>query len=266
MQPTLIWSQPWSSGPACPATRREALELEVALRAQRVARQELREPVHLAGPEGDVDEREAREDLVLERLGPAAADADHAGRVLALEAAGLAEMGDQVVVGGLADRAGVEEDQVGLRALRRLGVAERLEHAAHVLGVVLVHLAAERGHVVALGHGDGPGRGSSAVRMSGVAKANTCAPALIGPAVEHHRVPPLAVPARVGRSGWRRPQRPSYSSWRRHQKPFSLRPSGARSSHWYMPRGRRGRARRPNRCGRRRRPRARTRSRPALLV
>ena len=27
----------------------------------------------------------------------------------------------------------------------------------------------------------------------------------------------------------------SYSSWRCHQKPVSLRPSGARSSHWYMP-------------------------------
>ena len=27
----------------------------------------------------------------------------------------------------------------------------------------------------------------------------------------------------------------SYSSWRRHQKPVSLRPNGARSSHWYMP-------------------------------
>jgi hypothetical protein len=26
-----------------------------------------------------------------------------------------------------------------------------------------------------------------------------------------------------------------YSSWRRHQKPVSLRPLGARSSHWYMP-------------------------------
>src|SRR5882724_2875360 len=26
-----------------------------------------------------------------------------------------------------------------------------------------------------------------------------------------------------------------YSSWRRHQIPFSLRPLGARSSHWYMP-------------------------------
>jgi hypothetical protein len=26
-----------------------------------------------------------------------------------------------------------------------------------------------------------------------------------------------------------------YSSWRRHQMPVSLRPLGARSSHWYMP-------------------------------
>src|SRR5881397_1522772 len=30
-------------------------------------------------------------------------------------------------------------------------------------------------------------------------------------------------------------QRWSYSSWRRHQTPVSLRPLGARSSHWYMP-------------------------------
>jgi len=30
-------------------------------------------------------------------------------------------------------------------------------------------------------------------------------------------------------------QRLAYSSLRRHQRPFSLRPRGARSSHWYMP-------------------------------
>src|SRR5512144_628288 len=30
-------------------------------------------------------------------------------------------------------------------------------------------------------------------------------------------------------------QRLPYSSWRRHQTSFSLRPMGARSSHWYMP-------------------------------
>ena len=62
----------------------------------------------------------------------------------------LAEVRDEPVVGLLADRAGVEEDQVGVGARRRLGVAERLEHALHALGVVLVHLAAERRDVVAL--------------------------------------------------------------------------------------------------------------------
>jgi hypothetical protein len=42
------------------------------------------------------------------------------------------------------------EDEVG--GVARLGglVAERLEHPAHALGVVLVHLAAERRDVVAL--------------------------------------------------------------------------------------------------------------------
>ena len=55
----------------------EVLELEVALRGQRVARQELGELVDLPGAERDVDERELLEDLVLDRLRPAPADADH---------------------------------------------------------------------------------------------------------------------------------------------------------------------------------------------
>ena len=59
-------------------------------------------------------------------------------------------MRDEPAVGRLADRARVEQDQVGLGALGRLGVAERLEHALHPLGVVLVHLTPEGGHVVAL--------------------------------------------------------------------------------------------------------------------
>src|SRR5256885_11393576 len=36
-------------------------------------------------------------------------------------------------------------------------------------------------------------------------------------------------------------QRLSYSSWRCIQNPLSFRPSGARSSHWYMPRSEEGR-------------------------
>ena len=42
------------------------------LRVDFAARQELRELVHLAGAEGDIDEREALEHLLLDRLRPAA--------------------------------------------------------------------------------------------------------------------------------------------------------------------------------------------------
>ena len=119
MQPTLICSQPWN-GRARRAGRwpGEALELEVALGGERVARQELRELVHLAGAEGDVDEREALEHLLLDRLRPAAADADDPLGLFALQALGLAEVRDEAAVGRLADRAGVEQDQVGLARAR----------------------------------------------------------------------------------------------------------------------------------------------------
>ena len=71
----------------------EALELEVALGGERVAREELGELVHLPGAEGDVDEREALEHLLLDRLRPAAADADDPLGAFALEALGLAADG-----------------------------------------------------------------------------------------------------------------------------------------------------------------------------
>ncbi len=136
---------------------RDLLELEVALRAERVGVEELGQPVDLPGAEGHVHEGEAAEDLVLHRLRPAAADPDHPRRVLALQALRLPEVGDEAVVRRLADRAGVEEDQVGIGALRCLDVAERVEHSLHPLGVVLVHLAPERRHVVALGLHPGSG-------------------------------------------------------------------------------------------------------------
>src|SRR4051794_18242076 len=88
----------------------EALELEVALRGQRVGGQELGELVDLAGAEGDVDERELAEDVVLDRLRPAAADADDDIGPRALDALGLMQVRDEAAVGRLADRAGVEED------------------------------------------------------------------------------------------------------------------------------------------------------------
>jgi hypothetical protein len=125
----------------------EALELEVALGGDAVGGEELGELVDLTRAEGDVDERELAEHLVLDGLGPAAADADDPLRVVLLERLGLVEVGDEALVGLLADRAGVEEDEVGLVAGGGLAVAERLEHALHALRVVLVHLAAEGGDV-----------------------------------------------------------------------------------------------------------------------
>src|SRR3954447_16640291 len=132
----------------------EALELEEALRGDRVAREELSELVDLAGPERDVDEGELAEHLLLDRLRPAAADADDALGVAALERGRLVEVRDEALVGLLADRAGVEEDQVRVARLDDLAVAERLEHPLHALRVVLVHLAAERRDVVSFMHMD----------------------------------------------------------------------------------------------------------------
>src|SRR6185437_4952255 len=60
------------------------------------------------------------------------------------------------------NRASVEQDQIGLIAGGRLGVSERLEHSLHALGVVLVHLAAERGYVIEPHHGQGYRGGSAA--------------------------------------------------------------------------------------------------------
>jgi hypothetical protein len=104
--------------------------------------------VELPGAEGNVDERELLEHPLLHRLRPAPAHADHAGGVIALQPLGLAEVSDEPVVGLLADRARVEEDEVGLVARGGLPVAERLEHPLHALGVVLVHLAPEGRQVI----------------------------------------------------------------------------------------------------------------------
>jgi hypothetical protein len=130
----------------------EVLELEVALGGDRVGVEELGQLVDLAGPEGDVDEGKAIKDLVLHRLRPAAADPDDPLRILALQPFRLPEMSDEAAVGRLADRAGVEEDQVGLIAARHLLIAERGQHPPHPLGVVHVHLAPERRHMKSLRH------------------------------------------------------------------------------------------------------------------
>ena len=94
--------------------------------------------------------------LLLLRLGEAAADGDHEVGILALPGAGIAEIGGELRVRLLADRARVEDDEIGLLLRDGLPQPERLEHALDALGVVAVHLTAERGQVVAA-HGGSVG-------------------------------------------------------------------------------------------------------------
>ena len=121
-----------------------------------------------ARPERHVDLRIEVEDPLLLRLGEAAADGDHEVGILALPGAGVAEIGGELGVRLLADRARVEDDEIGVLLRDGLPHAERLEHALDALGVVAVHLTAERGQVVAA-HGGSVGarpaaRGSTVER------------------------------------------------------------------------------------------------------
>jgi hypothetical protein len=74
--------------------------------------------------------------------GHAAADADH--HALGLQVLDAAEVAEDLLLGLLAHRAGVEQDEVGLFGVVRRGVAlGGFEHIGHLVRVVLVHLAAE---------------------------------------------------------------------------------------------------------------------------
>ena len=95
-----------------------------------------------AGAERDVDGGEELEDAFALGLGEAAADGDHPAGVVALARLRGAEVGGQPRVGLLADRAGVEDDDVRVVGGRRLAQAELLEQPFDPLGVVSVHLAA----------------------------------------------------------------------------------------------------------------------------
>ena len=114
--------------------------------------QQLGRPVHVVGAEHDVDVRRPPADRVTVLLGQAAADHDlevGAGRFERLE---VAERAVELVVGVLADAAGVEHDHVGL--VRPLGGLQTvgLEQAGDALGVVLVHLAPEGANEIGAGH------------------------------------------------------------------------------------------------------------------
>jgi hypothetical protein len=106
-----------------------------------------------ARAECDVDVRIEGEETFALGLGVAAADRDHHVRSLALACSCIAHVGGELRVRLLADRAGVEDDDVGLGLRRRLAEPELFEHPLDALGVVRVHLAPERRDVVPAVHG-----------------------------------------------------------------------------------------------------------------
>jgi hypothetical protein len=100
---------------------------EVAARHVSPGLDELAEAGDVAGPVGQVDEWVELEQLVLDRLRPAAADDDHLGGIAQLRHARVHEARVKALVGLLADRAGVEHQDVGVLGRRRLTESERLE-------------------------------------------------------------------------------------------------------------------------------------------
>ena len=171
LQPIETCTQAWNGRSRCCGQRRgegAVVEAEAAARdADAAGAEPVAEVRDRAGAERDVDVGVELEDPLALRLGVAAADGDHAVGVLALARRRVAEVRGELRVGLLADRAGVEDDDVGLVGGRRLAEPELLEHALDPLGVVGVHLAAERGDVVAA---HGPGRVAMRSRVSGAAR------------------------------------------------------------------------------------------------
>ena len=116
--------------------------------AQAAGAEPLAEMRDRARPKRDVNGRIELEDSLALGLRVAPADGDHAIGMLALPRRGFTEVGGELRVGLLADRARVEDDDVGVVRARRLPQPELFEHALDPLGIVGVHLAPEGGHEV----------------------------------------------------------------------------------------------------------------------
>ena len=118
--------------------------------------QQIDGPVHVVGAEHDVDVARLLADEIAILLGEAAADHDLQVRARVLERLEVTERAVELVVGVLADAAGVEHHDIGVvdRVGRRHAVG--LEQPGDALGVVLVHLTPEGADQVPLGH-NGPG-------------------------------------------------------------------------------------------------------------
>jgi hypothetical protein len=93
------------------------------------------------GSEDDVDPRRAPDDLGPVLLGEASTDGDLHTRRALLDRRQMPEVPVELVVGVLADGAGVEDDDVGRPVLGRTCVAGLFQQPGQPFGVVDVHLA-----------------------------------------------------------------------------------------------------------------------------
>ena len=112
----------------------------------------LRQLVDVVGPEDKVEKGDLRQQLLPLLLGDAAADAEDQRRFLLLERLEAAEMPVDLALGLVADRAGIEQDKVGLGGGRHLAVAGVLQQIDDPLRVDDVHLAAEGFQIEAFFH------------------------------------------------------------------------------------------------------------------
>ena len=111
------------------------------------------------GPEDDIDPRRLVEDRVLVHLREAAADGDLHALALVLAGLQVAERAIELPGRVVADRAGVDDDDVGLFAELGSDIAGTLERPGESLGVVDVHLTAERPDLVGARTALGSARG-----------------------------------------------------------------------------------------------------------
>ena len=96
----------------------------------------------IARSHDEVDPRRAAADGLPFLLRHAAAHADPDAVALLLELAQPAEVREDFLLRLVADRAGVEQDEVRLRLIVDAAVAAQLETAAEALAVEIVHLTA----------------------------------------------------------------------------------------------------------------------------
>src|SRR5690606_9923875 len=123
-------------------------DLELRLAVVACAFEQGRERAHVVGSEDHIDPWRLLEDDVLVFLGEASAHGDLHALVVALGARQVAERAIELVVGVLADRAGVDHHDVGFAVGLGPHIARGLERTGEALRAVHVHLAAEGAHLV----------------------------------------------------------------------------------------------------------------------